>query len=118
MPKDAFAQIRTQLGRTDAGRVTRDEYERAARFCKFATHFQQRQQVALDLPKFAFGTVTETGRVEDHCIVLFASSKLALAELRGIFGDPANWPVSESGLLHILTGTIDNVLGSIDVHDF
>src|SRR5688500_17751103 len=55
MPKDAFAQIRTQLGRSDAGRVTRDEYERAARCCKFAAHFQQRQQVALNLPKFAFG---------------------------------------------------------------
>jgi hypothetical protein len=61
--------------------------------------------------------VPERGRVEDHTVIFVASLDLALAKLRGVFGDPTDGTVGKAGEFGILACAVDDVLRGVDVDD-
>ena len=115
MTKQAVSEIRTQLRWSDARSVAGAKHEGPPRGGQLTAHFQQRQQVVLNQPSLAFGTVSVTRWVENYRIVLIAAFEFPLTELHRILDDPTNLRIFQAGDARVLSSAGDHALGRVNV---
>ena len=95
--KETFTQRRLRLCRAKMGGVAGHQEECPCRAQQLSASIEQREQIPIQFPRFVLGTMSITGRIENDGIVVVLSANLTTDECGGVFHDPANGAVCQTG---------------------